>query len=76
MARTLTITLSDDLFQGLEAAAGSQGISEFIEKIARPHIFPASLDAAYREMAADEKRELEAIEWAEALTPDSFVENR
>ncbi len=28
------------------------------------------LDAAYREMAQDEKRETEALEWAEAIIGD------
>ena len=28
------------------------------------------LDAAYREMAQDEKREAEALEWAEAIIGD------
>ena len=28
------------------------------------------LDAAYREMAQDEKRETEALEWAEAIIRD------
>lgn len=31
---------------------------------------PTSLEAAYREMAADKLREREALEWAEALVGD------
>jgi hypothetical protein len=34
------------------------------------------LDEAYREMAADEEREREALEWAEALIVDVADEPR
>ena len=35
----------------------------------------ADLEAAYTEMAADEQREREATEWADALTSDAIPEN-
>jgi hypothetical protein len=34
--------------------------------LVRPHVLHQDLEEAYREMARDEARELEALEWAEA----------
>lgn len=31
-----------------------------------PHLMPEDLDEAYRELARDERREAEALEWSEA----------
>lgn len=33
----------------------------------RPHVLKDELDAAYKQMAADEEREAEALEWADAF---------
>jgi len=40
-------------------------------KLARPHVVPLDLEASYRDMAADQAREQEALEWSEALIADS-----
>ena len=45
-------------------AAGPVG--RFIESLVRLHVVGADLDAAYRQMAREETREAEALEWAEA----------
>ena len=37
---------------------------------AAPHVTDRGLEAAYREMAADERREAEASEWTENLVND------
>jgi mRNA interferase MazF len=37
---------------------------------ARPHVIPADVGAAYAAMAADEVRERDALEWAEATIGD------
>lgn len=50
---------------------GRRRISQFIEKLARPHVVPAEIEAAYREMAADRAREQEALEWSEGLIADA-----
>lgn len=70
MTRELTITISEDVYRGLSAAAGNRSISEFIEELARPAVAHASLDAAYHEMALDADREREACEWSEGLIQD------
>ena len=40
------------------------------EGLDRPHVFQQDLDAAYEQMAQDEKREAEALAWAEATIGD------
>ncbi len=72
MSRRLTITVSDDLYQGLHQTIGRRGISKFMETLARPHVVARDIEAEYREMAADEPREREAMEWSEALIGDAF----
>jgi predicted CopG family antitoxin len=71
MQRKLTITVSEDVYQGLHRVVGRRRISRFIDELARPHVVPADLNAAYREMAADEACEQEALEWSEALVGDA-----
>jgi predicted CopG family antitoxin len=70
MQRKLTITVSEDVYQGLHRVVGRRRISSFLDQLARPHVVPADLNAAYQEMAADEAREREALEWSEALVGD------
>lgn len=36
----------------------------------RPHVLGKTLDTAYREMARDEAREAEALDWSEATVTD------
>ncbi len=67
MNRKLTITVSEDVYEGLHRRIGRRRISQFIERLARPHVVPDDMEAAYREMAADRLREQEALEWSEGL---------
>jgi predicted CopG family antitoxin len=74
MQRKLTITLAEDVYQGLHRQIGRGRISGFIEQLVRPHVtVDRELEAAYRAMAADEAREREALEWIEA-TPDEGLD--
>ena len=59
------------LYQGLHLTIGRRGISQFIERLARPHVVPLDIEAAYREMAADRECEQEALEWCEGLISDA-----
>lgn len=75
MSRRITITLDDELYEGLRQRAGSGDMSALIEDLLRPLVAPdAELEAAYREMAADTEREREALEWIEAV-PDEALED-
>jgi hypothetical protein len=49
---------------------GRGNISQFIEALIRPHVVSTDLEAAYRQMAEDEAREAEALEWSEAMIGD------
>ena len=55
---------------------GRSPISRFLEEVARERLKDTDLEAAYREMAADEARESEAAEWIEALAGDAADEVR
>ncbi len=70
MQKKLTITLDEQVYQGLHAVIGRRRISRFIESVVRPHVLALDLDAAYRQMAQDELRETEAFEWTEATLGD------
>ena len=76
MRKKLTITLDEQVYEGLHDVVGRQRISRFIEDLVRPHVLPADLEAAYKEMAEDEAREREALEWAEATVGDVSDEAR
>lgn len=76
MQKKLTITLDEQVYQGLHRVIGRRRISRFIESVVRPHVMAEDLAAAYREMAADEAREAEALEWAEATLGDVADEAR
>ena len=71
MSRQITITVSDEVYQGLQSVAGSRTIGELIEELARPIVAETNLEAAYREMSLDQDREREAAEWIEGLIQDS-----
>lgn len=70
MTKKLTITIDDDVYEGLYRRVGRRRISRFLEALARPHVIDADLEAGYRAMAADEAREAEADEWTENLVGD------
>ena len=73
MQRKLTITVDEEIYQGLHEQVGRGRISAFIEELVRPHIAtPADLEAGYRAMAADEEHEREAHEWSEGLIGESL----
>ena len=75
MNRKLTITVSEAVYEGLHRTIGRRRISQFIDKLARPHVVPCDIEASYRDMAADQAREREALEWSEGLIADgAFTE--
>jgi len=70
MQRKLTITVDEEVYEGLYRRLGPRKISRFIEDLVRPHVTSQALDAEYKQMAADEEREREALEWAEGVIED------
>jgi predicted CopG family antitoxin len=70
MAKKLTITVEDQVYEGLHRVIGARRISRFLNDLARPHVTACDLLAGYQAMAADEAREREAEEWIESLIGD------
>jgi predicted CopG family antitoxin len=76
MQKKLTITLDEKVYQGLHEVVGRRRISQFIEALVRPHVLNRNLEAAYKQMSLDEKRETKALEWSEAMIGDVSDEPR
>ncbi|HXG66606.1 MAG TPA: addiction module antitoxin [Blastocatellia bacterium] len=76
MPKELTITLDEQVYEELHRVVGQEHISQFIESLVRPHVIGVDLESAYRQMADDEARESEALEWAEATIGDAGDETR
>jgi predicted CopG family antitoxin len=70
MQKKLTITVDEEVYQGLHKVIGRRHISQFIEDLVRPHVIGSDLEAGYQAMAEDEAREAEAAEWIEAMIGD------
>ena len=76
MRKKLTITIDERVYEVLHVVIGRPRISRFIEDLVRPHVLFLDLGAAYQQMAQDEGREAEALEWAEATVGDVVNEAR
>lgn len=76
MHRKMTITLDEEVYEGLYRTVGKRRMSQFIEDLVRPHVLTTSLDEGYRAMAADAAREAEAQEWCNGLAGDMANETR
>ena len=76
MQKKLTVTIDEEVYEGLREVIGPRKISRFIEDLVRPHVVKKDIYAAYEEMAADQLRESEALEWAEATIGDVNDEAR
>ncbi|MCI0441098.1 MAG: addiction module antitoxin [Chloroflexi bacterium] len=76
MHKKLTITIDEKVYEGLHRVIGRHKISQFIESLVRPHVVDADFEEAYRQMAEDESREAEALEWVEGTVGDVSDESR
>jgi hypothetical protein len=76
MQKKLTVTIDEEVYDGLRAVIGPRKISRFIESLVRPHVVKKNMYAAYKEMAADQIRESEALAWAEGTLGDVNDEKR
>jgi predicted CopG family antitoxin len=70
MQKKLTITIDEQVYEGLYRVIGARKISQFIESVIRPHVIDHKLEDAYKTMALDQERESEAMEWSEAVVGD------
>lgn len=76
MHKRMTITLDEDVYEGLHRTVGRGRISRFIEELVRPYVLEESLDQGYKAMASDHEREAEAQQWCSALAGDMADEAR
>lgn len=76
MHKKLTLTIDEEVYEGLHKVIGQRKISRFIEELVRPHVLKKDMYSAYKEMAADKIRESEALEWAEGTIGDFGDEER
>ena len=76
MQKKLTITIDEKVYEGLHSVIGKRKISQFIEKLVKPHVVGQGLEEAYAKMARDIEREQEAMEWIEATIGDIVNETR
>jgi predicted CopG family antitoxin len=76
MQKKLTITVDENVYNGLYRVIGRRSISRFIEDLVRPHVLNHDLEVAYERMSRDEVRETEALEWSEATIGDLGDEPR
>ncbi len=65
MQKKLTVTIDEEVYDGLRSVVGPRKISRFIEDLVRPHVLKKDMYAAYEAMGADQVREAEALEWSE-----------
>jgi predicted CopG family antitoxin len=76
MQKKLTITVDDEVYEGLRRVIGPRKISRFVQELVRPHVVRPNLESAYAEMAKDKRREKEAAEWAETTFKDVAHESK
>jgi hypothetical protein len=76
MQKKLTITVDGRVYDGLHTIVGRRRISGFIEALVRPYVIGKDLEVAYQQMAREEAREAEALDWAEASISDVADETR
>jgi hypothetical protein len=74
--KKLTISIDADVYDGLRARIGPRRISRFLNDLARPHVTANGLESAYADMAGEEAREAEGLEWSEGLIGDVADEPR
>jgi predicted CopG family antitoxin len=70
MQKKLTITVDEEVYEGLRKTIGPRKISRFVQELVRPHVVRPNLESAYAEMARDKRREKEALDWAEITFKD------
>ena len=76
MQKKLTISLNAEIYDGVYSIVGRRTISQFIESLVRPHVIARDFEEAYRQMAQDEGREAEALEWIEGTLGEITDEER
>ena len=72
MMKKLTISISEEVYEGLYAKIGSGKISRFLDSLARPHVVEQDVEDGYRAMSCDTDREERADEWTSGLANETW----
>ena len=72
MMKKLTISVSEEVYEGLYAKIGAGRISRFLDNLARPHVVDQEIEDGYKAMSLDEHREQNADEWALGLLNETW----
>jgi predicted CopG family antitoxin len=70
MHKKLTITVDEEVYEGLHRVIGRRRISGFIEELVRPHVAPVPEKEDYDALAEYEREtglDGDALDWSEAL---------
>jgi hypothetical protein len=76
MQKKLTVKLDERSHSRLCKIVEYRRIRRCLESLARTHVTRRELNTAYREMAREDVREAEELEWAEATVGDVADETR
>jgi len=76
MQKKLTISIDEEVYEGLRDVIGPGKISKFVEELVRPHVVRPRLDSEYEMMGKDKVREAKALEWADGTFRDTAHEAR
>jgi len=72
MMKKLTISISEEVYEGLYAKIGSGKISRFLDGLARPHVVDQDIEDGYRAMSRDINRDEQANEWTSGLINETW----
>lgn len=72
MMKKLTISISEEVYEGLYAKIGAGRISRFLDNLARPHVVDLDIEDGYKAMARDEEREEAASDWVSGLINEAW----
>lgn len=72
MMKKLTISISEEVYDGLYAKIGAGRISRFLDNLARPHVVDQDIEEGYKAMSRDESREAQANEWTLGLINEAW----
>jgi len=73
--KKLTITVSDEVYEGLHRRIGARRISGFIDRLTRPYVDDAAGETLYREANKDADRLETRADWDE-LPPDDGLDEQ
>jgi hypothetical protein len=67
--KKLTITVDEEVYDGLHRVVGRRHISRFLTELARPHVVPDDLEAGYRAMPRMKSTSATPCNGSRALLP-------